>query len=45
MVVKFLFLLLAVMGKSHLVLAIAADVGVTLVAILTSLQLMRWKPA
>ncbi|MGB3870064.1 MAG: cation-translocating P-type ATPase [Flavobacteriales bacterium] len=44
-VVKFLFLLLAVMGKSHLVLAIAADVGVTLVVILTSLQLMRWKPA
>ena len=44
-VVKFLFLLLAVFGKSHLVLAIAADVGVTLVVILTSLQLMRWKPA
>ncbi|MEO8734773.1 MAG: HAD-IC family P-type ATPase, partial [Flavobacteriales bacterium] len=44
-VVKFLFLLLAVMGKSLLVLAIASDVGVTVVVILTSLQLMRWKPA
>ncbi|MGV9012831.1 MAG: heavy metal translocating P-type ATPase [Flavobacteriales bacterium] len=44
-VVKFLFLILAVFGKSHLVLAITADVGVTLVVILTSLQLMRWKPA
>ncbi|MBK9420255.1 MAG: cation-translocating P-type ATPase [Flavobacteriales bacterium] len=44
-VVKFLFLLLAVFGKSNLVLAIAADVGVTVIVILTSLQLMRWKPA
>lgn len=40
--VKFLFLLLAFLGMSHLVLAIAADVGVTLLVILTSLRLMRW---
>lgn len=42
-VVKFAFLALAVFGKSNLVLAIAADVGVTLLVIMTSLQLMRWK--
>jgi len=43
-VVKFAFLALAVFGKSNLVLAIAADVGVTLLVMMTSLQLMRWKP-
>ncbi|MFT3886039.1 MAG: cation-translocating P-type ATPase [Flavobacteriales bacterium] len=41
-VVKFVFLALAFFGRSNLVLAIAADVGVTLVVILTSLRLMRW---
>ncbi|MBS1580828.1 MAG: cation-translocating P-type ATPase [Bacteroidetes bacterium] len=40
--VKFTFLVLALFGRSHLVLAIAADVGVTLIVILTSLQLLRW---
>ncbi len=42
--VKVTFLSLAFFGMSNLVLAIAADVGVTLLVILTSLQLMRWKP-
>lgn len=42
--VKFVFLVLAFFGKSHLVLAIAADVGVTLLVIITSLQLLRWQP-
>lgn len=41
-VVKFTFLLLAFFGKGDLVLAIAADVGVTLLVILTSLQLLKW---
>ena len=41
--VKFAFLVLALMGKGNLVLAITADVGVTLVVILTSLQLLRWR--
>ena len=44
-IVKLAFLALAVFGKSNLVLAIAADVGVTLLVIFTSLQLMRWKRA
>lgn len=39
--VKLIFMVLAVMGHSHLVLAIAADVGVTLVVIMLSLELMR----
>lgn len=43
--VKFTFLVLAFFGRSHLVLAIAADVGVTLIVILTSLQLLRWGAA
>ena len=42
-VVKFAFLALAVFGKSNLVLAIAADVGVTLLVIITSLQLLKWQ--
>jgi Cd2+/Zn2+-exporting ATPase len=42
--VKFVFLILAFFGKSHLVLAIVADVGVTLLVIITSLQLLRWQP-
>jgi Cd2+/Zn2+-exporting ATPase len=40
--VKVTFLTLAFFGMSNLVLAIAADVGVTLLVIMTSLQLMRW---
>jgi Cd2+/Zn2+-exporting ATPase len=43
-VVKVAFLLLAFMGQSHLVGAIVADVGVTIVVILTSLRLMKWRP-
>ncbi len=42
--VKAVFLTLAFLGRSNLVLAIAADVGVTLLVILTSLRLMRWRP-
>lgn len=41
-IVKAVFLALAFFGKSNLVLAIAADVGVTLLVIMTSLQLIRW---
>lgn len=41
--VKVLFILLALAGYSHLVFAIAADVGVTLVVILTSLRLMKFE--
>jgi Cd2+/Zn2+-exporting ATPase len=41
--VKAIFITLAVFGISNLVFAIAADVGVTLVVILTSLQLMNYK--
>lgn len=40
--VKVIFVVLAVIGYSNLVFAIAADVGVTLVVILTSLALMRY---
>ncbi|WP_413998929.1 heavy metal translocating P-type ATPase [Flavobacterium sp. W1B] len=41
--VKIFFILLAFLGYSNLVLAIAADVGVTLVVILLSLNLMRFE--
>ena len=41
--VKVIFVALAVAGYSNLVFAIAADVGVTLVVILSSLGLMRFK--
>ncbi len=41
--IKLLFIILALIGYSHLVFAIAADVGVTLVVILTSLQLMTFE--
>lgn len=37
--VKFIFIILAFLGYSHLVLAIASDVGVTLIVILLSLNL------
>ncbi|HTG66100.1 MAG TPA: hypothetical protein VL859_06975, partial [Flavobacterium sp.] len=40
---KFVFILLAFFGYSNLVLAIAADVGVTLIVILFSLNLMRFE--
>lgn len=40
--VKVIFIILAVLGFSNLVLAIAADVGITLVVILISLTLMSW---
>lgn len=41
--VKILFILLAIIGYNNLVLAIAADVGVTLIVILISLRLMNVK--
>lgn len=41
--VKLIFISLAFAGYSNLVLAIAADVGITLVVILISLQLMNYK--
>ena len=41
--VKVTFIVLAFLGYSNLALAIAADVGVTLVVILLSLQLMKFK--
>ncbi len=41
--VKLIFITLALIGYSNLVFAIAADVGVTLVVILTSLQLMNFR--
>ena len=41
--IKILFIVLAAIGYSNLVFAIAADVGVTLIVILTSLQLMNFE--
>lgn len=41
--IKILFILLAFLGYSNLVMAIAADVGVMLVVVLLSLRLMRFK--
>lgn len=41
--IKVIFIILAFLGYSNLVLAIAADVGVTLVVILISLTLMKFK--
>jgi Cd2+/Zn2+-exporting ATPase len=41
--VKIVFVALALAGYSNLVFAIAADVGVTLVVILTSLNLMKFR--
>ena len=43
--VKVVFLALALMGLGNLVLAIAADVGVTLLVIVTSLRIARFRPA
>lgn len=42
--VKVIFIALAIAGYSNLVLAIAADVGVTLVVILLSLRLGAYSP-
>ncbi len=42
-IIKIIFILLAFLGYSNLALAIAADVGVTLVVIMLSLQLMKFK--
>ena len=41
--VKLLFIILAIVGFSNLVIAISADVGVTLIVILTSLNLMNFE--
>jgi len=41
--VKIIFITLAFIGYSNLVFAIAADVGVTLIVILTSLNLMKFE--
>jgi len=41
--IKLLFIILAFLGNSNLVFAIAADVGVTLVVILISLNLMSFE--
>ena len=42
-VTKFIFILLAVFGLSNLVMAIFADVGVTILVILNSLRLLNYK--
>jgi Cd2+/Zn2+-exporting ATPase len=42
--VKVIFVALALVNMSNLALAIFADVGVTLIVILTSLRLMHWQP-
>ena len=41
--VKLLFITLAIIGYSNLVIAISADVGVTIIVILTSLNLMNFE--
>lgn len=42
-IIKLIFILLALMGIANLALAIFADVGVTLIVILISLRLLNWK--
>lgn len=42
--VKFIVIVLALIGISNLALAIFADVGVTLIVILMSLRLFNWQP-
>lgn len=42
-VTKFTFIILAVLGLSNLVMAIFADVGVTIIVILNSLRLLNYK--
>jgi len=39
---KFIFIILAVLGLSNLVMAIMADVGVTIIVILNSLRLLKY---
>lgn len=41
--IKLIFIILAFLGYSNLVLAIAADVGVTIIVIIISLSLVRFK--
>jgi Cd2+/Zn2+-exporting ATPase len=41
--IKLIFIVLALLGMSNLALAIFADVGVTLIVILISLQLLNWQ--
>ena len=41
--IKVIFIILAFLGYGNLVMAIAADVGVTLIVILISLNLMKFK--
>ena len=40
---KFIFIILAVLGLSNLIMAIFADVGVTIIVILNSLRIMKFK--
>ncbi len=40
---KFIFIILAVLGLSNLIMAIFADVGVTILVILNSLRIMKFK--
>jgi len=42
-IVKLIFIILAFLGYGHLVFAIAADVGVTLIVILSSLRIMKYE--
>ncbi|AZZ37303.1 heavy metal translocating P-type ATPase [Bdellovibrio sp. qaytius] len=42
-ITKFSFLLLALFGRSHLVLAIMADVGLTLFVVMNSLRLLQYE--
>lgn len=42
-VIKFIFIALALLGMSNLALAIFADVGVTLIVILLSIRLLNWR--
>ena len=44
LLVKALFLILAICGKSNMILAIVADVGVLVLAVLNSLRIMLYKP-
>jgi Cd2+/Zn2+-exporting ATPase len=42
-ITKIVFVILAILGYSHLVIAIATDVGVTLIVILVSLNLLHFE--
>ena len=41
--IKLIFITLALFGMSNLALAIFADVGITLIVIMISLRLLKWK--